>query len=170
MNSWKDKFDNQMKIMESDFERDRHDLEVRYNEELKERLQQLQERARSYLSRMEEATQKAESGITDKVNSMEQKVQEFTEQYNNTLLTIRTAADDRLNKEIEEYGTKLNQQFVALESGFENRFTALDAQAQDAQNINKDAIDTVISDLKAWKERLSQQGVYQFQNRFESFQ
>ncbi len=157
LDRWKDDFDGKLSVMQSDYENERRSLELKYGEDLKDRLSVLHEKTREQVSRFEDSAKQSERAVQERVAAVERGLHEFVDQYRDGLQNAKAAVDLQLKKDLEAYTTAVNEQLARAEKDINDRLDGLNGTVAAAQDKSGDAIDGLVSELAAWQERLRAQ-------------
>ncbi|AEE17365.1 SpiroCoCo family coiled-coil protein [Treponema brennaborense] len=157
LDRWKDDFDGKLSVMQSDYENERRSLELKYGEDLKDRLSVLHEKTREQVSRFEDSAKQSERAVQERIAAVERGLHEFVDQYRDGLQNAKAAVDLQLKKDLEAYTTAVNEQLSRAEKDINDRLDGLNGTVAAAQDKSGDAIDGLVSELAAWQERLRAQ-------------
>ncbi|MBP5359851.1 MAG: hypothetical protein J6Y69_11810, partial [Treponema sp.] len=149
LNEWKNKFDTRIENFTNTYEESRRDMETRYADELKNRINEIQTKTTEQESRFQAALQTGQSTIENQINTVNQRLHDFIEQYRAALKSTTEQANAVLKQESDGYNRKvteslaenlrtMNAQFVDIKSEFDQKYkTNIAVMDETVQNVNE---------------------------------
>ena len=103
------------------------------------------------------AIKSGQSVIQDQINTVNQKLHEFIENYKNELKVTTQKADEVLKAETDEYNTRVQVQFEKNEREIAEKLSQFQSDVALRQESQNAAIDATMQEFNAWKVRIQTQ-------------
>ena len=157
MNQWKQDIESKLAVLSSENEEARRNLESKYSDDLKNRLAAIQDKNFETSDRFEASIQKTQMELQAQIDSVEQKMREFSEKNRNDLAAATTNSDTYIKGTLKTYGERLNELLNKTLSDTESNLNKMSEDVQNRSEANSANIDAMVGDFNAWRTQLKQQ-------------
>ena len=157
LNEWKNKFDTRIENFTNTYEESRRDLETRYADELKNRITEIQTKTTEQESRFQAALQTGQSTIENQINTVNQRLHDFIEQYRASLKSTTEQANAILKQESDGYNRKITEQLAENLRTMNAQFADIRAEFDQKQKNNAAALDETTQSVNEFKQQLTRQ-------------
>ena len=156
--SWKNTFDAQFEVFTSEYEEKRTTLERQYEEGLSKRILELQKKTQEQEKKFQTALLAGQNTIQEQINSVNQKIHDFIEQYRAEIKKAIEGVDGELKAESDEYKTRMTENLERTEKELNSKIEEFKGILSSKQETQSATIDASVQEFAQWKSRL--QGQY----------
>ena len=157
LNAWKQRLDTELIALTGDYEEKRRELETKYLEELKERIEELEAQGREQTQRYEAGISTTLDDINRRVTNTEQTVNAFIDKANIDLQSVTDSFNKLLESNFSAYGQRINEVIAKAQQETEERLAAIEQTVHEHKETHKSNIDTMRGDLQTWQKLLKSQ-------------
>ena len=154
---WKNSFDGKLALFTDDYENDRRALEMKYGEDLKAKLDSLQEKNDEQLARIASGINEANGSLRERIDGIAKTIDGFEEETRERVNKTQTISDEYLKTVAAQYEAKMNDELERVQSELSDGLKKIEEAVSDQQETSASTIDAARSEVNTWKQQLKQQ-------------
>lgn len=153
--SWKQSFDEKISMFTSDYETDRINIEEKYNESLKEKIDVLENEVHSKIDKLQSEISNSDNSIESQIEEMQTAVRDFVDTYSSELKTAVETSEETLKHETEKHAMKIKEDLISQQNELVDELDSFKGELSDKQKAAVDSIENAISDFNSYKEQIN---------------
>jgi DNA repair exonuclease SbcCD ATPase subunit len=157
LGAWVDSLETRLTALGEAAEAARRNLELSFNETLKNRLAEQDQRLVSELEHLKAETGAFEEGIRDQMAASDQSLQSFREQLDRDLEEARSAAEASAKAEIGRYALAMAETLKRHQRDIESRLKGIADEAEDRSGEITGTLDGFRREIDEWQSRFAAQ-------------
>ncbi len=154
---WKNSFDGKLALFTEDCENGRRSLEIKYSEDLKAKLDALQEKNDEQLSRIASGVKEANGTLREQIDGIAKTVDDFAETTKERVNKTQAISDEYLKTVAGQYEAKMNDELERVKSELSDGLKKFEEAVLNRQETGASTIDAALSEFNTWKQHLKQQ-------------
>ncbi len=157
LDDWKRAFTGQLTELSANLEKDRLATESKFSEDMKEQLLATQERYREQLSRLEENMKTTEGQYVVRMQEIEKNLHSFIDEQRTEINNAKANAEEHFKTELVNHGEQTVEKLKRFERDISNQLGQLEQSVSATQDETSSSLESLLSDLTSWSERLNTQ-------------
>ena len=142
--------------MTNDFEDSRRDIEIKYSDDLKEKLSAVQDKVRDQTTRLDEMIKSTEANLLDRVGTTELSIRTFVEQQKVEMDNAKNSAESYLKMELDANKITAEEQLKRFERDLNSQLNQIALDISNTQEKTNGSLEVVLSDFSSWRDLISQ--------------
>ena len=152
---WQQSFNERLGAMTNDFEDSRRDIEIKYSDDLKEKLSAVQDKVRDQTTRLDEMIKSTEANLLDRVGTTELSIRTFVEQQKVEMDNAKNSAESYLKMELDANKITAEEQLKRFERDLNSQLNQIALDISNTQEKTNGSLEVVLSDFSSWRDRMN---------------
>ena len=154
---WKHELDAKLSTLSNKYEDSRRTIEAKYLEDFKNGIEGLQSRASDQYTKVAAAIEQTKAEMQDSVKDIQDFVNRFKSDTNNSINSLTKSSEEALKKEIEHNKAMVQTSLAKIQDELLNDLKLFEDSVKTRQETGSSSIDAALAEFNTWKQQIKTQ-------------